>query len=675
LLSSYHRMNVSSSRWLWWVVIAALLISSPLAFSRVKMETSSNAVEIVFDYRDLTEVSGFKSNPETFLESELQKLKASGIQSMAVYESTLDELKTSRRLQLYTATEYALLTGNSKLTTDNSTYLLFSNSEAKEKLLPLIEQTFKQRLKVNLRPWSYNNQEGLIIEMPIEEATMKPMMPDPMSMDKLQRHGFQLVVRLSNRIHPYSQAFIDQMLGELAKRGVRTIIFDGTAVTGYDEKPKEDKIETTAALMKRHGIQAAVIEPVNIKEPQLGFGKLAHHLDYRIVRLHSISEKDANLDPERIADKLELAVKDRNIRMLFLNTRVGRDLDKGFMNDYLENIYTALNGPEGAIERIQSNGFTFGIAEAFKPSPVSGMLKLPAILGGIALIALMIGLFLPGLRLLSFAIGVVGMAGLLVVTSTLAQQVLALGVGVSAATIAIIIATRDTDRLRDNASNGKSGFGSVLGLFFKAVAISLIGAGLIIELLSNMSYILLLQQFRGVNVLAFAPVLLAAVYIFVFREASSLKGVFLNVRRLLSAHISILWVVCAAVLGAAGWYYLSRTGNEGQALDMERVFRALLEETMGVRPRTKEFLIAHPLLIVGLYYALRYRHAAYLLIAGAIGQASMIGTFTHLHTPLEISVIRSGYGIVLGILLGIIYIILIKLAVKGWKKWVSPLVQ
>jgi hypothetical protein len=666
-------MNFKSSRWLWWVVIAALLISSPLAFSRVKMETSSNTVEIVFDYRDLTEVSGFKSNPETFLESELKKLKAAGVQSMAVYESTLDELKTSRRLQLYTATEYALLTGNSKLTTDNSTYLLFTNAEAKERLLPLIEKTFKQRLKVNLRPWSYNNQEGLIIEMPIEEATMKPMMPDPITMDNLHRHGFQIVVRLSNRIQPYDQAFVDQMLGDLAKRGVRTIIFDGTAVTGYAEKPKEDKVETTAALMKRYGIQAAVIEPVNIKEPQLGFSKLAHHLDYRVVRLHSISEKDANLDPEKIADKLELAVKDRNIRLLFLNTRVGRDLDKGFMNDYLENLYTALNGPEGAIQRIQDNGFIFGTAQAFQPSPVSGLLKIPAIIGGVALIALMIGLFLPGFRLLSFGIGLAGLAGLLVLSSNLAQQILALGVGVSAATIAVILVLRDVDRLRDGAKS--SSWGTALGLFFKAIAISLAGAGLIVELLSNMSYILLLQQFRGVNVLAFAPVLLVAVYVFAFRGTASLREVFYNVRKLLSANISILWVVCAAVLGAAGWYYLSRTGNEGQALDLERVFRGLLEETMGVRPRTKEFLIAHPLLIAGLYLSLRYRHAVYLLIVGAIGQASMIGTFTHLHTPIEISAIRSGYGIILGILLAVLYVILFKLVVKGWKKWVSPLVQ
>jgi hypothetical protein len=673
LLSLYDRMNRRSSRWLWWVVAVALLASSPLIYAREQMETSSPNVEIVFDYRDLTEVSGFKSDPEAFLEAELKKLKQIGIQSMAVYESTLDELRTSRRLQLYTATEYALLTGNAKLTKENSTYLLFTDAEAQAKLTPLIEQTFRQRLKVNIRTWSYNNQDGLIIEMPYEEATMKPMLPDPMAMDIIQRHGFHIVARLSNRIQPYSASFVDSMLKELASRGVRTIIFDGTAVTGYDEEPKDNHVEDTAALMRKHGIQAAVIEPVNIKEPQLGFSTLAHHLKYRIVRLHSISERDANLDPERIADKLVLAVKDRNIRLLFLNTRVGRDLDKGFMNDYLENIHDALTGPEGAIERIQANGFTFGQAEAFRPSTVSGLLKLPAIVGGVALIALLVGCYLPALRLFSFGIGLVGMTGLLAVVSTLAQQMLALGVGVSAASLALIVAIRKVDQVREEKHRRVKGWGSTFIVFGQAVVISLAGAGLIVELLSNISYILLLQQFRGVNLLAFAPVLLVAVYVFAFRGTNRLRDVLDNVRKLLATPVSILWVVGAAAAGAAGWYYLSRTGNEGQALDIERLFRALLEDKMGVRPRTKEFLIAHPLMIAGIYFGLKYRNAVYVMIAGAIGQASLIGTYTHLHTPLVISTIRVGYGILLGIVIGMIGVQVLKLLMKGWKRWVPPL--
>lgn len=678
--SFYTAWNRGSAKWLWWIVIAGLLVSSPLMLLRWKSETSSKTVELVFDYRDLIQVSGYKSDPEAFLREQLQALRKVGIQSMAVYESTLDELEQSRRVQLYNATEYALLTGNARITEGNVTYVIFNSAEARRVLEPIVLETFREQLKSEIEPISYTTGSGLtlnglMIGMPYEDAIMKPMMPDPLSMDAIRESGFHLVARLSNRSQPFAVETMDRVLAELKRRGVTTIIFDGLAVTGYDEKPTNNRVPDMAELMRKYRMNAAVIEPVNIKVPQLGFGQLAGLIQYDVIRLHSISEKDATLTSDKIADRLTLAVKDRNIRLLFLNTNAARDTDKGVMNDYLENITTALTGPDGAMERIRHAGYRFGIAKPFDyyQSPWLRVLSLPATVAGAAMIALLAGCFLPRLRLFVFGAGTLGLIALSLVAPTLTAQLTALGVGIAAASLSIIAAVRRLDRLRAASGSGRGGWGAAFTAFGLSLLISLAGAALIVELLSHIAYSLLLLQFRGVNLLALAPVLIAALYVAVFRGTSSFRAALDRLRGLLAAPVSVIWVLVAAVFGAAGWYYLSRLGNEGQASDYERLFRASLEEWMGVRPRTKEFLIAHPLFLAGAYLMLRYRQAVYLLIAGAIGQASIIGTFTHLHTPLAISAIRVGYGVLFGVVIAFLLVAVWTWAVKGWKTWIPRL--
>ena len=64
----------------------------------IKQKHRRIKVEFVFDYRDLLDISDIQTNPQNFVAEELQKMKAAGISSMAVYESTLAEFKESRRI-------------------------------------------------------------------------------------------------------------------------------------------------------------------------------------------------------------------------------------------------------------------------------------------------------------------------------------------------------------------------------------------------------------------------------------------------------------------------------------------------------------------------------------------------------------------------------------------------
>src|SRR5690606_13572414 len=173
------------------------------------------------------------------------------------------------------------------------------------------------------------------------------------------------------------------------------------------------------------------------------------------------------------------------------------------------------------------------------------------------------------------------------------------------------------------------------------------------------------QQFRGVSLLHLAPIGLVALYEFLYTGKSPVD----QLRKLLRLQITALWVAVAAVLGIVGMYYLSRTGNSGTATSLELLFRNLPESTFGVRPRLKEFMLAHPLFLLGLFLALRYRAAWVIMIVAAMGQLSIVDTFAHIHTPIAISLVRVLLGLGLGFLIGLALIAVWQIGEGAWRAW------
>jgi hypothetical protein len=671
-------------KWLWGLVILGMLASIPVAFERSQTEEGSGRkVEFVFDYRDLLEISDLQTDPRKFVTNQLTEMKKNGIHSMALYEATLNELRLSRRIEIFSSHEATALTQTPISPNENFTYILFADKESQDKLEMLITRTFAT-YNAKVRPWTLKNQSGLIIEMSREEAGLVTMDPDPIALQMLKDQGFQIVVRMSNR-RPFDEQQMDILLSRLAQFGVKRFIIDGETVPGFINEQEFDKLDTMAELMKKHEIGLATIELQ--KAPQKGFNRLAKMVQHDVVRLHSFTEADgekltANLTKleleERIqgvSDRFVLAVKDRNIRMVFLNARAVRNLDKGKILNPLDSIYESLAGKEGALPRIEAAGYVLGPAGKFYlvHSDWQTAAKLLLWFGAVALIAITVACFIPEIALLVFLIGMGGSAGLFVLSSSLFAQGLALGAGTSAPILAMILAIRAIRRRYQARTSSNLGY--AIWLLLRTSGISLIGVFFIVGLLNPITYMLLMEQFRGVSVLHLLPIVVVALYWLLFSDNLSYKDTLANARKLLASNISVLWLICAALIAAAGFYYLSRTGNEGQASTVEKLFRSFLENTLGVRPRTKEFLIAHPLFLLGAYLCVKYRSAVLLVMVGVIGQASIVDTFAHLHTPLIISSIRVIYGLCFGILIGIGYIAVWEIVVRSWRRWTPLLLK
>lgn len=683
-MKGYKAWNKRLQPILWWLVIIGLVAALPLAFVRERTETSTNNVEIVFNYRGLQDIAETQPNPQQFIEEHLGKMKQAGISSMAVFESSLQELWTAGRIEVFSSQEAMMLTQTMLPSNANFTYLLFEDTATQDKLEPIIRRSFMEDFGVKVSSWSFNDRNGLIIELGKDDALLRPMDPDPITMQYLKDHGFHLVARLSNK-RPFTSQRMDDLLANLTQNfGVTRLIVDGDAVPGLTDD--EDDLLRMADKMRKYHVGLATIEL--LKEPQKGFNKLANMIAYDVVRLHSFTDRDTEKlmqpmlpgDLQKLirttADRFVLAVKDRNIRMLYLNAKVAISKDKKMVDHPLESLYESLIGPNGAIERIEKAGFTLGPAEPFEANYSSFMqvwqkvASVLLLLCGVALIALMVSYFIPEAALLVFVIGLVGAGGLSILSNTLYSQGLALGTSIAAPTIAMILAICS---FKHSQLKQRSPLLFALWMLIKTTAISLIGVVYLIALLNQIRYFLVLDQFRGVSLLHLAPIALTGIYVLLFSEKMTYAQRWNRLKELLSYRISVLWIVLAAIAGGAVLYYLSRTGNEGQVSSLELSFRSFMENTLGVRPRNKEFLLAHPLFVLGAYLAIRYKNALYLMLIGVIGQLSIVDTFAHLHTPIDISGLRVLYGVVLGIIISLILIGVWEIVTRSGKRWVAPL--
>lgn len=666
----WQHFSTASRKWLWILVVLGIVAALPVAYDRYQTESSASNVELVFNYRGLAEVASYHAHPEQFLQEQLDKLKAAGITSMAMFESTLDDFKKSRRLMVYNAQDIAQMTQSVVPTDENFTYILFTNDENAGRLTPVIEDTFKS-LDINVKPWEFHGQKGLIIETSPEDAALKPMQPDPIAFEMLRSKGFHIVPRMSDSL-PYDQEAMEKLLAYYEANDVKRILFEGDSVRGFNDNEDKNSLQSFANLLNQHGIGIAAIE--NTKKPQAGMSTLAYNIHYNVVRLYSLSDKDALLDENTIADRFALATKDRNIRMLYINTAPSRSASKAMVTDSIDNIIKSLKEPGNAIEQMEKNGFHMGRAEAFHitDSSLQHYLKMVVVLGGVAFVALMISYFLPLLTLPAFVLGLIGSAGLYVLKPTLFEQALALFVAISGPTVAMILAVRKINALNGADSELATGrrVTHAIVLYIKTAIISMAAIPFVIALLNNITYSLVLNQFRGVSLLHAAPILLIAVFVILYRGGQPFR----QIGKLFRTPITLLWVVAGVVIAGAGMYYLSRTGNAGKVSSIEMVMRTFLENTFHVRPRNKEIAM-HPLFLLGIFLSIRYRNAVYIMIFAVIGQLSMVDTFAHIHSPMKISFARDLLGLGIGFILGLIAIVVWQIAEGCWKKWSPRLKQ
>ncbi|OPZ83207.1 MAG: hypothetical protein BWY76_02386 [bacterium ADurb.Bin429] len=200
--------------------------------------------------------------------------------------------------------------------------------------------------------------------------------------------------------------------------------------------------------------------------------------------------------------------------------------------------------------------------------------------------------------------------------------------------------------------------------------ITVLGGLLIAAMLADGRYLVKVNAFVGVKAALAAPLLLFGLLLVsdgLARAGESVSAwwarLTTNLKGFFNQPLYLWGIIVAGIALVVVGLMIARSGNDGGVgvSELELRIRALLDQILIARPRTKEFLLGHPLFLLGMAAAMRNLRplAMILLLGGAIGQVDVLNTFCHAHTPVLLSLLRVVNGLWLGVIIGVVAILIL----------------
>ena len=495
----------------------------------------------------------------------------------------------------------------------------------------------------------------------------------PEKVEAIQAAGMAIVPRTLCYAGHNDTRYAQASVAGYEKHGITPayIIAGGEALLGYDEGGDfvRDYMERTGASL---GMIETNVQRENIK--QTGVEETAQATGCNAVRVFSmwdyVQYRYAYYGyegAEEVANCIYRAIVERNIRAVYFKMVKATDDLHVYITDpeVYRDLFDSLD------QRLAAHGISRGRASVMEDYQVPSLALLAVGLGAGVGGALLPDTFLPMKRkwtLLLTGAAVVCVAGAWKVLPNsfrlLASFASAVVFACLAAAFFLMAAKRTGRRLNPDAGLLKI-LPRSIAILAIAVAISMAGAMMTAAPLSSTGFMLEMGIFRGVKAAQLLPLaffcLLFVSYYGLFEKDR--KNDHLDPRDIFTAlgwTIPMWAVLLMAAVGVAGYYYLARTGHEtGVTIsDTEMIFRNDLEYLLLARPRTKEFLVAFPGIMLAVYCAVRRLPfwTALFGLAGTIGLTSVCNTFMHIRTPLYLGFVRTAYSLLLGILVGVVMI-------------------
>lgn len=605
----------------WIALVLGLVAMLPGFAQRVQTEGSSTAYEIAVAYPELTTLR--LGSIETG--AALDELTAAGLTTVAVDMQTLRDLERDGRVTLLDRADLLsllLLSGEaaSAMPDEGDAFLLLADDD------PAIVDRIRRAVRTGeIVPITVGGQP-LYRVSGIEDLINLPLGYDHEQVRELTQRGLEVIARV-----PETLKNVDFGTEELAalrdEFGIRRLILLGERLPfAIDPQGAAEFItwlreEQFSVFLLEFSTQVGTPELVAAVGPA---GRL------RLVGL------SPDFPMRTISDAVR-AIRERNIRVLELRSHQGLDAI-----DRLDMLTRA------GLQIQEAAPSEFRLAKADAPAAIeaSPLHMAGAALASAGIAAAAVGLVSPIIGLA--AGGVVGLMvlGMVVTGSAALGDITRLGVAGLAALLAVFVA------------RPRAGLAAASIEYAKAGVVVIAGGLTVAGLAQGTLFFVGARDFWGVKALLIGPPLAAAA---VAAYVSLNRPGLLDASPILNLPLRI-WHVMAflAVAGAAG-FMLLRSGNTGIQIDVELLFREQLESLFTIRPRTKEFLLGWPALLLGVLAAFRSRHGWWLYVVAAIATASAVDTFTHFHSPLLVSLVRTVYGLALGFAAGVIGLAVIRL--------------
>ena len=659
--SMINKMRQFGLKWLAVVAISAAFICSLwVNFGiRAPVEARDKTVGLMVDYDELKRIADGSHDDIDFADM-LRKASLAGATGLVVRERLLSEWEAAGDVIVFSGGQlgfqlenqygesaYEMTTGLE--ITPSNTYILTKD--------PLVYNQIFSLLEVKARyPKSFTipGYMGIETQLHISERVTLGLGFPLAQLEEAAAAGYQIIPRLRNW-EPLTQNSLTEtfrwvgMIPNLAAIGFndQTMPGDGTVPIIQDRLA-----EAVATLNK----PLASFEFYD----QVGLPGLATRLDYNLMRVHAISENEMPRYTDfRIAmDRYRLAATERNIRFIYIRFQ-------GLINPaaaMLDNMDLITGVHDGLI----ADGLIVGNPEpiaAYKIDRISMfLLGTGVIAAGGWLFALAAEPFarkklhLPYGMLVVFACLI--WAALMFVAPTISRKLLALAGAIVFPCLSVLLTLIYKPKGNTAEAVVMRTFRAIVQLLVMS-AIAFIGAMITSAILAEPAFMLKIDNFVGVKVSHIIP--LALVPFILWLREEDWYGIMSGT---VKSSVKFWQLVVGVILLAGLAVYVLRTGNESPELisGFEVQVRQMLKDILGVRPRTKEFLIGHPIMLVLLYYGYKLNMFP-LVMVGLIGQVSIISTYAHLHTPLMISLLRSANGLWIGIFIGVIAIAIVQVII------------
>ncbi|MFI5386565.1 MAG: DUF5693 family protein [Fimbriimonadales bacterium] len=589
-------------RWLPVAIVATALLSVYSISHRYRIEERNRAVSIAVEYETIEAFAAAQGKP---VDEALVQLKKQGLGSVVLSEEYVVD---------------AINAGNAVM---KPTGIGASSGLTADRLKRGLNLRFPGRVTSSTPDFTFSPFEFVVPGVSATTIRGTPIGINPDQAATIRKAGLGIVARMANP--PGVNAnYVKQTLDWAHELGATVFLPMGDQVLGRREALKDMTNELTKLGMVYASPEFSKLG---------GDENVLQLIPGHVVRLHSAQAAELDKLPfDEAVDRYSRAARERGMRVLLVRpVSFAAPQPLASLDDFIKKINLDC----------RRQGLDMGEARPFEDPAVPAWLTL-----------------LIGLSIVPTAY----FAGAAVVKNRRAQiagLVLALAIGALAFTnhvrpFSALLAALAFPASAFIVLDARKKLNLVID-FVLVSLISLVGGLAVAGLLNSQSYLIRAEQFEGVKLAVFLPIALVALYFLI--RGSDLKAALRDPMTWGSALVALV------ILGGLA-FMSSRTGNDNPAgvSDVELKMRFVLDQILFVRPRTKEFLVGHPLLILGIGLLIAQRRnpnakravwTALALAGGAIGQTDIVNTLCHIHTPVLLSLTRIGVGMVAGCIIGL----------------------
>ena len=468
----------------------------------------------------------------------------------------------------------------------------------------------------------------------------------------LEEHGYQIVPRTETMKGENGTRFAQAYIEVLEHYTSPYFMNNGDELIGYES---DEGRELLTQYLRESGASLAMVEQndqsQNITWP--GTVELLNSIDYHGIRVFNewgyIQNRYAYCGytgPEEITNSFFRAIVERNCKVIWLKMILEPDNDVSWDADQTE--WTYITDPAAYEKmildldaRLEPMGYTRTTVPPMELEMPSAALHIVQGIGTAALLVLLFDLFFLVSRrtsLLLLVLAALGMTGLAVLKPASYPLLLSMAGGIVMPSIAAVGLCRVMREKRRQAP--RPGFGRLLGFAYEETG----ARDAVLAQVGPRGEKGRIKRFNA--------------YFAELMKTPMQLGWFLAV---------VVIAVAAVFLLAVFVYYIYRTGNSATTSSAELAFRNFLENTLVIRPRTKEMIVGWPMLLLFIW-SLRRGMKFLPMVFGlgmTIGLVSVVNTFLHIRTPFLISLLRTGWGVLFGLLIGLALVLLAELIYRA----------